>query len=73
MDFGNIGVSGGSGFLAGVLTVLGLNRNKVDKDTCERTHNQVNITFDTIRSDLKYIRDRVDKLYDFAVNGKGKL
>jgi hypothetical protein len=74
MDWQDLGASGGAGFVAAILTLLGWNKrlsrveeNKADKSLCDERHKHV----DDIREDVSYIRQRMDKLIDIQLNGKG--
>jgi hypothetical protein len=76
-DWESLGGGGVMGFVATALTLLGWNRRiakleaeKKDIAVCEKEMNSVECDRSSLQEDIKYIRSRVDKLYDFQINGK---
>ena len=74
MDLESLGGGGLGGFITAILTLLGWNRRishlekeKQDASVCEKIHTSVDENYKNMRSDLVYIRDRLDKLYDIEM------
>ena len=79
MDFESLGGGAATGFVTSVLTLLGWNRrlgkledNKQEKSDCINAMKSHEGTMHDIKGDVQYIRSRVDKLIDIAINGAKK-
>jgi hypothetical protein len=79
MDFESMGGGAATGFITAVLTLLGWNRrlgkledNKQEKTDCITAMKGHAGNIDNIKEDVQYIRGRVDKLIDIAINGARK-
>ena len=79
MDFESLGGGAATGFVTAVLTLLGWNRRlgrledgKQDKTDCITAMKGHEGNINDIKEDVKYIRSRVDKLIDIAINGAKK-
>jgi uncharacterized membrane protein len=80
MDFESLGggalMGSVTSFVTAVLTLLGWNRrlvkledNKQEKSDCNVAMKSHEGNINDIKEDVKYIRSRVDKLIDIAING----
>lgn len=67
MDLEAIGGGGLSGFITAVFTLLGWNRRLTNVERSKQEKEFCKVTHDSVTSDLKYIRDRLDKLFDFEM------
>jgi hypothetical protein len=83
MDFESLGggalMGSVTSFVTAVLTLLGWNRRlvkledtKQEKSDCTTAMKSHAGNINDIKEDIKYIRSRVDKLIDIAINGSSK-
>lgn len=76
MDFESIGGGALTGFVSSILTLLGWNRrmNKLEDfkqstEVCNQKHAQFMAVQEQTNEDIRYIKVRLDKLYDMMLNG----
>lgn len=75
MNLESLGAGSITGFITTVFTLLGWNKRiqrleeeKVDKEFCEKSMCGQTDSIKTIKEDLTYLRGRIDKLLDIAIN-----
>jgi hypothetical protein len=73
MEWQDLGASGAVGFVTAIITLLGWDRRMkkvedrmVTSDFCDERHK----TVETIQKDLEYIKGRIDRIFDYTLNGK---